>query len=70
LLNVAAAGCVFVGDARRDIEAARAAGMIAVGARFGYLCAADAPDSWPIHGWIDSPGELLPWFGLGAEAGT
>jgi len=37
---------VYVGDAARDIEAARAAGMSAVAAAYGYIVPGDDPASW------------------------
>jgi phosphoglycolate phosphatase len=55
--------CV-VGDAQRDIDAARAAGMLALGARFGYLGPDDKPDSWQAAAWLETPGDLLRWFEL------
>lgn len=68
LLHVAPEHCIFVGDAERDIVAARAAGMLALGARFGYLGAHDTPDAWRADGWIDSPSDLLKWLDLPASA--
>ena len=65
-IAVAPADCVYVGDALRDVQAARAAGMVPLGARFGYLNAADNPASWPVAGWLDDPHELLPWLALPA----
>jgi N-acetyl-D-muramate 6-phosphate phosphatase len=56
--------CVYVGDAQRDIDAARAAGMLALGARFGYLGPDDQPDSWQAAAWLETPGDLLRWFEL------
>jgi phosphoglycolate phosphatase len=66
-IGVAPAACVYVGDALRDVQAARAAGMVPLGVRFGYLNAADEPESWPVAGWLNEPQELLPWLQL--EAG-
>jgi phosphoglycolate phosphatase len=54
--------CLYVGDAERDVLAARAANMRALVARFGYIGPADKPDEWPAHGWIDSPLEVLDWL--------
>jgi len=54
--------CIFVGDALRDIQAARAAGMLPLIARFGYLGPEDDPDSWQAAGSIDAPDELLGWL--------
>ena len=37
---------VYVGDAVRDIEAGRAAGMFTIAATYGYITAEDDPRSW------------------------
>lgn len=62
-MQVAADQCVYVGDDLRDMQAARAAGMLGIGARFGYIDSAEKPDEWPADGWIDSPLRLLDWVG-------
>jgi phosphoglycolate phosphatase len=64
LIAVDPAQCVYLGDALRDVQAARAAGMVPLGARFGYINAADNPTSWPVAGWLDNPHELLSWLAL------
>jgi phosphoglycolate phosphatase len=64
LMNRAPAECVYLGDAQRDIDAARAAGMLALGARFGYLGPDDHPDSWQAAAWLEKPADLLRWFEL------
>ena len=64
LVGLPPARCVFVGDAQRDIDAARGAGMLALGARFGYLGSDDRPEQWRADGWLDTPTDLLAWFGL------
>jgi 2-phosphoglycolate phosphatase len=61
-LGVAPGHCVYVGDARRDIEAGNAAGMRTLVARWGYIEPDDAPDSWPADGILDEPGALLGWL--------
>jgi N-acetyl-D-muramate 6-phosphate phosphatase len=61
-LGLVPAECVFVGDAELDMQAARAAGMPAIGARYGYFHATDKPESWPADGWIESPLDLLRWL--------
>lgn len=63
-LNAAPVDCCYVGDALRDAQAARAAGMVALGARYGYISAHEQLDSWPVTAWISDPLELLPWVGL------
>ena len=54
--------CVYVGDAERDVQAARAAGMPALVARYGYLGPADDPESWHPDGHIDAPGGIIEWL--------
>jgi N-acetyl-D-muramate 6-phosphate phosphatase len=63
LLSVAAERCVYVGDAERDIQAGRAAGMTTVVAAYGYLAAEDDPRSWQPDGIVEEPGDLLSWIG-------
>ncbi|MEO1766142.1 phosphoglycolate phosphatase [Thiobacter aerophilum] len=54
--------CLYVGDAQRDVAAARAAGMPALVARYGYLAAEDEPTAWGALGLIDTPADLLHWL--------
>ena len=60
--GVAAAQCLYVGDAQRDVQAANAAGMPALVALYGYLGADDQPASWGAQGSIRTPIELLRWL--------
>jgi N-acetyl-D-muramate 6-phosphate phosphatase len=61
-MDLAPERCVYVGDDLRDMQAARAAGMLAIGARFGYIDAAANVEEWPADGWIASPLQLLEWI--------
>jgi phosphoglycolate phosphatase len=54
--------CIFVGDALRDIQAARAAGMLPLVASFGYIGPEEDPDSWQAAGAIATPHALLDWI--------
>ncbi len=56
------AECVYIGDARRDVEAGRNAGMHTLVALFGYLQANDDPLAWDASGTINTPGEVLDWL--------
>jgi phosphoglycolate phosphatase len=58
--------CLYVGDAERDVIAARAAGIPTLVALYGYLGADDRPESWNAHGYIDTPLTLLDWLQPGA----
>jgi phosphoglycolate phosphatase len=60
----AAEQCIYIGDHRRDIEAARAAGMMAVAVSFGYLSANDNAHNWDADVVIDSPYNLALYLGL------
>jgi phosphoglycolate phosphatase len=62
LTNSTARQCLYVGDAQRDIEAGRRAGMYTMVALFGYFTAQDKPHSWGATQSISKPGELLAWL--------
>ncbi len=53
--------CVYVGDARRDVEAAHAAGMPAAVALFGYLDPGDEPAAWGAEALLEAPADVLAW---------
>lgn len=54
--------CLYVGDARRDVDAGIAAGMRTIVAAYGYLEAHETPAQWPTSGVIDAPRALLDWL--------
>jgi N-acetyl-D-muramate 6-phosphate phosphatase len=51
--------CIYVGDAERDVQAGKAAGMKTVIALFGYVDDTDQPDRWGADVMIQHPQELL-----------
>lgn len=51
--------CVYVGDDRRDIDAARAAGMRSVVALWGYRPEGDEPAAWGGDVMVETPRDLL-----------
>jgi len=63
-IGVAPEDCLYVGDAERDIRAARAAQMRSLIARFGYIGPSDDIAAWSADGCIDSPHEILQWLEL------
>ncbi len=69
-IAVAPERCLYLGDALRDMQAARAAGMVGLGARYGYIDPAELIADWPATAWIDSPLELLDWVGVPRLART
>jgi 2-phosphoglycolate phosphatase len=54
--------CVYVGDAQRDVEAGRNAGMHTLVALFGYFQKHDRPHEWHADGVIHAPLDLLDWL--------
>ncbi|SFM29013.1 phosphoglycolate phosphatase [Ectothiorhodospira mobilis] len=54
--------CLYIGDALRDIQAGRAAGMVTLTALYGYIDADQTPDTWGADGCIRHPEEILPWL--------
>ena len=65
LLNCAPNDTLYAGDARRDVEAGINAGMTTLVAAYGYIGAADDPESWGADGLINSPAEILRWINAG-----
>ena len=68
LLHAAAAlrlppsSCLYVGDDLRDVQAARAAGMRVLAAKYGYLGDGGAIESWQADAIIDHPREVLDFL--------
>jgi phosphoglycolate phosphatase len=62
--GVTAKGCIYIGDHRRDIEAAHAAGMASVAVSFGYLSPDDNAHHWGADAVVDSPYQLATYLGL------
>lgn len=54
--------CWYVGDAERDIEAGRAAGLRTLVALFGYIGDDSDPRAWGADGLIRTPTEVLDWL--------
>ena len=53
--------CTYVGDAERDIEAGRRAGMRTLAASWGYYTEAESPAAWQADAVVDSPAEVWSW---------
>ena len=57
-----AAECLYVGDAQRDIEAGRNAGMKTLVALFGYIGEKDQPEQWQADGMVENALQILKWL--------
>jgi 2-phosphoglycolate phosphatase len=62
LIGSAPAECVYIGDARRDIEAGKNAGMATLAALYGYIPENDPPHGWGADGLLSRPSDLLAWL--------
>lgn len=54
--------CIYVGDARRDIEAGQNAGMKTVIAKYGYIGAWEKTEDWQADYSIQRPSQLLDYL--------
>jgi phosphoglycolate phosphatase len=61
-LGVVPERCVYLGDSDVDMQTARAAGMVAIGATWGFRSEAELRQAGADH-MIDTPGELLTLLG-------
>lgn len=53
---------VYVGDAERDVQSARAAGAHTAVALFGYVGPDDRPQDWGADVLLDAPSDLIGWL--------
>lgn len=67
LCGVTAKQCVYIGDARNDVLAARAANMCVAVATYGYIGDNDEPQSWNADALIAHPSDLHNWLQLTAR---
>lgn len=56
------ANTLYIGDAKRDIEAGRAAGMHTLIAQYGYISASDNLEEWQADGIITNPDDIITWI--------
>jgi phosphoglycolate phosphatase len=57
-----ASQCVYVGDAQRDIEAGRRAGLRTLVALFGYIDHHEQPQTWGADALLRTPQDILAWI--------
>jgi phosphoglycolate phosphatase len=53
--------CVYIGDAKSDIEAAQRAMMPSLAAAYGFIGADDQPQNWGANAVIDNANQILDW---------
>ncbi len=53
--------CVYIGDAKSDIEAAQRAIMPSLAAAYGFISTDDQPHNWGANAVIDNANQILDW---------
>lgn len=64
LIGVDSTECIYIGDARRDIEAGNNANMKTIIATYGYIAEWEDISTWGADALIDEPCEILQHCGL------
>ena len=59
ILQMQPENCIYVGDAERDIQAGRNAGMHTILASWGYIAPSDTPETWGYHASAANPLQIL-----------
>ena len=54
--------CLYIGDAERDIQAGKNAGMKTLVALYGYIEDFDDPASWGADDYIHKPEDIISWL--------
>lgn len=61
-IQVAPQQCLYIGDAKSDIDAGKAAGMTTLGALFGYIESVATAKTWGADHYIEHAYQILPWY--------
>jgi len=54
--------CLYIGDAERDIQAGKQAGMKTLVALYGYIQDHDKPSTWGADDYVQSPEDIIDWI--------
>lgn len=61
-INIAPEQCLYIGDAKRDIDAGKNVNMQTIAVRYGYLSKHDIIEDWQADSIVDHPSEILQWI--------
>lgn len=64
LIKIAPEQCLYLGDDKRDMEAANAVSMRGIIANYGYVSDNVSVQNWQAHGSVNHPMELLTYLNL------
>ncbi len=62
IIDVAPQHCLYLGDDKRDMDAANAVNMRGIIANYGYVSDDVSIENWLAHGSIDKPTDLLSYL--------
>lgn len=62
VINHSPEQCLYIGDAKRDIDAGKNANMQTIAARYGYIADGENPDDWLADNSIEHPRDILRWL--------
>lgn len=62
LINTPPKHTIYIGDARRDIEAGQNANMRTLVALFGYIGEDDKPEQWQATDSVSQPQDIISWI--------
>jgi phosphoglycolate phosphatase len=54
--------CVYVGDAERDVQAAKNANMSSIAALYGYIGSEEKPENWQADFYVSDPLDIIDWL--------
>ncbi|MBR7059018.1 MAG: HAD family hydrolase [Neisseriaceae bacterium] len=66
-IQISPSECVYVGDALRDIEAGKSAGMKTILATWGYIAEDEKTEEWQANYIAQNPFDILRYIGLHAN---
>lgn len=61
-INIAAEHCVYLGDAKRDIDAGFAAGCKTIACEFGYIPGGENVSHWNANYRVQTVAQIQPWL--------
>ena len=61
IIDTPAEQCLYIGDAKRDIDAGKSVNMQTIAVRYGYLGKQDIIEDWQADQIIEHPHEILQW---------
>ena len=62
IINTPSEQCLYIGDAKRDIDAGKSVNMQTIAVRYGYLGKYDIIEDWQSDQIIEHPHEILQWI--------